>query len=172
MSTSLLYHAFGLRGYRYVRHDFQEGRVIFHIEQPRDRLRCSHCGSAEVSAQGGPVRTFRTLPIGGKPALLHLKVPRVFCLECGVVRQVKLGFADPKKHYTRAFERYVPHLSRHMTIHDVAEHLQVGWDTVQDIQARSLQRRFGKPKLHNLRQIAIDQISTGKRRRYTTLSLT
>ena len=26
---------------------------------------------------------------------------------------VKIGFADPKKHYTRAFERYALELSRH-----------------------------------------------------------
>ena len=171
MSTSLLYHAFGLHGYRYVRQDFQEGQVIFHFEQPRERLRCPHCGSADVSAQGGKARTFRTLPIGRKPVLLHCKVPRVLCFDCGLVRQVKLGFADPKKHYTRAFERYALELSRHMTIRDVAEHLQVGWDTVKDIQARALHRRFAKPKLHKLRQIAIDEIAVGKGHRYLTVVL-
>jgi transposase len=87
------------------------------------------------------------------------------------VRQVKLGFADPKKHYTRAFERYVLELSQHMTIQDVAEHLQVSWDTVKDIQARSLKRRFGKPKLHKLQQIAIDEIAIGKGHHYLTVVL-
>ena len=52
MSTSLLYHGFGLTGYRYVRQEFHEGKVIFHIEQPRERLRCSHCHSAAVSGAG------------------------------------------------------------------------------------------------------------------------
>jgi transposase len=171
MSTSLLYHAFGRRGYRYVRQDFRQGRVTVHLEQPRQRLRCPHCGSAAVSAQGGKVRTLRTLPIGSKPVLLQLKVPRVLCFECGLVRQVKLGFADPKRHYTRAFERYALELSRPMTIRDVAEHLGVGWDTVKDIQARPLQRRFGKPKLHKLRQIAIDEIAIGQGHRYLTVVL-
>ena len=171
MSTSLLYHGFGLVGYRYVRQEFREGQVIFHIEQPRERLRCPHCRSEEVWAQGSSARTFRTVPIGHKPVLLQFKVPRVLCFACGRVRQVKLGFADPKKHYTRAFERYVLELSRHMTIQDVAQHLQVSWDTVKDIQARSLQRRFGKPKLHKLRQIAIDEIAIGKGHHYLTVVL-
>ena len=171
MSTSLLYHAFGLAGYHYVRQQFQEGRVIFHIEQPRERLRCSHCGAADVWAQGGVDRTFRAVPIGLKPVLIQFKVPKVHCFTCGLVRQVKLAFADPKKHYTRAFERYVLELSRHMTIQDVAQHLQVGWDTVKDIQARSLQRRFGKPKLHNLKEIAIDEIAVGKGHHYLTVVL-
>ena len=36
MSTSLLYHGFGVRGYRYARTDFLEGEVVFTIEQDRD----------------------------------------------------------------------------------------------------------------------------------------
>jgi transposase len=171
MSTSLLYHAFGIRGYRQVRETFREGQVIFHIEQPRERHRCSHCGSADVWDQGGVDRTFRTVSIGAKPAFIQLKVPRVLCFECGLVRQVKLGFADPKKRYTRAFERYVLDLSRLMTIQDVALHLDISWDTVKDIQATSLQRRFGKPKLHKLRQIAIDEIAIAKGHRYVTVVL-
>lgn len=171
MSTSLLYHAFGVRGYRQIRETFREGQVIFHIEQPRERHRCSHCGSAEVWDQGGVDRTFRTVSIGAKPAFIQLKVPRVLCFECGLVRQVKLGFADPKKRYTRAFERYVLELSRLMTIQDVAKHLDISWDTVKDIQAASLQRRFGKPKLHKLRQIAIDEIAIAKGHRYVTVVL-
>src|SRR5947209_17350476 len=58
-----------------------------------------------------------------------------------------------------------------MTIQDVAKHLQVSWDTIKDIQARSLQRRFGKPKLHKLKQIAIDEICIGKGHRYLTVVL-
>jgi transposase len=171
MSTSLLYHAFGLVGYRQVRQDFLEGRVLITIEQPRERLRCPCCRSDEVWAQGGVPRTFRTLPIGGKVVNLHFKVPRVLCFECGAVRQVKLRFADPRKHYTRAFERYVLELSRLMTIQDVAQHLDVSWDTVKDIQARSLEQRFGKPKLHKLQQIAIDEIAVGKGHHYVTIVL-
>jgi transposase len=171
MSTSLLYHGFGIVGYQYVGSRFEGGQVIFRIEQPRQRLRCPGCGSDHVWAQGGVERTFRTLPIGIKPVRVQFRVPRVFCFACGRVRQVKLGFADPQKHYTRAFERYALELSRHMTIRDVAEHLQVSWDTIKDLQARALQRRFGKPKLHKLRQIAIDEIALGKGHRYLTVVL-
>lgn len=171
MSTSLLYHSFGLVGYRYVNQSFQGGRVTFRIEQPRERLCCARCGATDVWVQGGEERTFRTIPIGGKPVHIQFKVPRVMCFACGQVRQVKLGFADPKKRYTRFFARYALELSRHMTIQDVAEHLQVSWDTIKEIQAQSLQRRFGKPKLKKLRQIAIDEIAVGKGHHYLTVVL-
>ena len=171
MSTSLLYHAFGIVGYRQVSQSFEGGQVTFRIEQPRDRHRCSQCGSSDVWDQGGVERTFRMVPIGLKPTFVQLKVPRVLCFSCGAIRQVKVPFADPKKRYTRGFERYVLELSRFTTIQDVARHLGVSWDTVKEIQKQSLQRRFGKPKLHKLKQIAIDEIAIGKGHRYFTVVL-
>jgi transposase len=171
MSTSLLYHRFGIVGYHYVRQHFEAGATFFRIEQPRQRLRCPECGSDNVWAQGGVERSFRGLPIGHQPTFLELKVPRVYCFGCCQTRQVKINFADPKKHYTRSFERYALELAQHMTIKDVADHLLVSWDTIKDIQARHLQRRFGKPKLHKLKQIAIDEINIGKGQRYLTVVL-
>jgi transposase len=171
MSTSLLYHAFSLAGYRYRKQEFREGRVIFHIEKPREHQRCSNCGSDNVSGHGPVERTFRSVPIGRKPVLIRFKVPRLMCFDCQMTRQIKLGFADPRRSYTHAFERYALELSRHMTIKDVADHLQISWDVIKDIQARSLQRRFGRPKLKNLKQIAIDEIAIGKGRRYLTVVL-
>src|SRR5664279_3055806 len=171
MSTSLLYHAFGIVGYNYVNQKFHAGQVTFRIEQPRDRLRCSQCGTEDVWGRGGIERTFRTVPIGLKPTFVTLRVARVNCLACDTVRQVKIGFADPKKGYTRSFERYALQLSKHMTIDDVAKHLQVSWDTIKDIQANNLKHRFGKPKLHKLKQIAIDEIAVSKGHRYLTVVL-
>jgi transposase len=109
------------------------------------------------------------VPIGGKPVWLALAVPRLGCRQCGAVRQAKIGFADPRFGYTRAFERYALELSKRMTIKDVARHLRVSWDVIKEIQKRNLKRRFGKPKLKHLRQLAIDEISTGKGHRYLTI---
>jgi len=169
MSTSLLYHAFGVRGYRYERAEYRGGAVTFTISQPRESCCCSQCGSKEVIGRGGRSRRFRTLPIGGKPVYLRLWVPRVECCDCGAVRQVEVGFADQRVSYTRAFERYALELSRYMTIKDVACHLRISWDVIKEIQKRNLHRRFGKPKLKHLKQIAIDEISTGKGHRYVTI---
>src|SRR5438132_7033628 len=119
MSTSLLYHGFGIVGYQYVRQRFQGGQVTFRIRQPRERLRCPQCDCDDVWVRGHEERTFRMVPSGSKPTFLTLDVARVWCPACDSVRQVKVGFADPKKRYTRSFERYALELSRHMTIQDV-----------------------------------------------------
>ena len=69
MSTSLLYQRFGVVGYHYVRQAFAAGATFFRIEQPRERLRCSACGSAAVWGQGGveAARFVHAPPIGKQP---------------------------------------------------------------------------------------------------------
>jgi len=57
MSTSLLYHGFGIRWYKYASAQYRQGEVIFRIEQPRESDRCSRCGSAAVSPESG-IRIF------------------------------------------------------------------------------------------------------------------
>ncbi len=171
MSTSLLYHGFGIRGYTYLRTEYHHGQVVFTIRQDPDTLRCSACGSRDVGSRGHMERRFKSLPIGGKPVSIVFPIPRIACSACGALRQVEIGFADRRRSYTRPFERYALDLLRHMTIQDVAEHLNVGWDLVKDIQKRDLGRRFARPKLKHLRQIAIDEISIGKGHRYLTVVL-
>ncbi len=133
MSTSLLCHGFGIRGYRYVKTAYEAGRVTFTLRQERGDLRCAACGSRHVVRRGFQSRCFRSLPIGSRSVQIALDVPRVGCADCGEVRQVPVDFADERRTYTHAFERYVLGLSHYMTIRDVAEHLGVGWDLVKGI---------------------------------------
>jgi len=171
MSTSLLDHAFGIRGDRSTRTDDQGGQTIFTIDQEPQTFRCPACGSPQVQSRGRVERRFRTVPIGRRSTLVALPIPRLQCQTCGVVRQVKVPFADPRRSSTCAFERYAPELGRRMTIRDVAMHLGVSWDVIKDIQKRDLSRRFSKPKLKHLRHIAIDEIAVAKGHRYLRVVL-
>ena len=171
MSTSLLYHGFGVRGYDYVKSKFEGGAVTFTLQPKAFDLQCSVCSSRNVIRRGKVERQFRSLPIGRKPVWFSLALQRVECLACGLVRQMKIRFADPRRTYTRSFERYALDLSRHMTILDTARHLGVSWDIIKDIQKRYLIRRFSRPKLGKLKKIAIDEISIGKGHRYLTVVL-
>ncbi len=107
MSTSLLYHAFGLQGYDYVKTDYTHGEVVFTIRQRPRTYRCPACNSRQVSPRGTYERSFQAVPIGGKPVRLVFAVPRVACSCCRVIRQVPLAFADPRRSYTRAFEQQI-----------------------------------------------------------------
>src|SRR5579883_2204135 len=98
VSTSLLYHALGLRGYHYQRTTYVGGVITFKVVQDPKTLRCPACGSRDLWCRGVETRTFRSVPFGLKNTLLEVDVQRVECKEaaCGVVRQVHLSFADPK----------------------------------------------------------------------------
>ncbi len=169
MSTSILYHGFGIVGYRYVKTRYQGKAIIFTICHRRERLYCPVCRSRNVTLRGKTTRRFRTFPVGFKVIFLELEVQRVGCLECRRVRQVSLGFADPRFTYTHAFERYALELSKNMTIQDVARHLSVSWDVIKDIQKRDLTKRFAKPGLKHLKTIAIDEIAVRKGHQYLTV---
>ena len=147
MSTSFLYHAFGLPGYDYVRQEFVGGNVLLHV-RPKGRLiRCPSCRSRNVLHRGVSKRWLRTVPVGIKPVWLVVEVPRIGCASCGLVRRIDLRIAEPRRRHTKAFARFVLTLAKAMTMLDVAKLLSVGWDVVKDIFKRHLHRRFGKPKL-------------------------
>ncbi len=171
MSTSLLYHGFGLRGYDYQRTIYEESAVRFCLRQKRDSLRCPVCRSEDVQRRGQIRRVWQHLPIGSKPVFIELDVARVYCRRCRVIRQVNVPFADSQRTYSRAFARYVLELRQSMTITHVARHLGVSWWMIKDIEKRYLQTHFARPKLKHLRQIAIDEISIGKGHRYLTIVL-
>jgi len=171
MSSELLYQVFRVKGYSLTKTEVDEHRVLLHVQPQEHRVCCSACRSRNVVRRGEKTRWFRNLPVGSDCTWVIATLPRVECRDCGLVRQINSGLADSKRTYTHAFERYVLELSHFMTIKHIAEHLGVSWDIVKDIQKRNLRRRFAKPKLNKVRQIAIDEICIGRPYRFLTLVL-
>ena len=171
MSTSQLYHEFGIKGYDYVNTLRPECKTVFTIKPHEQEVRCSVCQSRNVGSRGHVWREWRTVPIGKRPVFVMMDIPRVGCKDCGAIRQIRVTFAEGQRSYTRSFERYVLDLSRHMTIQDVARHLSVGWDVVKNIQKRELTQQSHKIRLRHLRVIAIDEICIGHGQKYLTVVL-
>ena len=171
MFSNILYRAFGFRQYDCLRTTTEDGVITLHLQQDPKHDRCSHCQSPDVIRHGAEERTIRTVPIGSQSVALRLPVPRLGCRNCGLVRQAAIAFAKPHRRFSHAFERYALHLLSHMTIQAVADHLQVGWDTIKDLFKRNLKSRFAEPKLKTLKRLAIDEISIGHGHRYLTVVL-
>jgi transposase len=170
-SQQWLYPMFGVRGYRATKVEAIDHALYLHIEPQPHRVCCPQCRSRDVIRRGVSIRWFRNVPVGAECTWLIARLPRVKCRACGVVRQIPLGLAEPRRGYTHAFARYVLELSRYMTIKDVADHLGVSWDVVKDIQKRHLRRRYARPNLDRVRRIAIDEICVGRGYRFLTLVL-
>ncbi len=170
MSTSLLFHAFGVQGFQLKKTEFTDGNVLFHLKQDRHNLRCSVCKSSHVICRGKRDRIFRSIPIGNKKTFLAVPHQRVECTECGAIRPINLNFAESRKRHTRAFRRYALSLLEFSTIKDVANHLGTGWDLIKDIDKSNL-KRLQKPSLKGVTQIAVDEIYLGKKEKYITIVL-
>lgn len=171
MSQQWLYSIFRVYGHRVTKCETDEHCLRLHLQPQPHQMCCSHCGSREVIRRGEQVRALRNLPVGGIVSWLFLKIPRVECRACGVVRQIRLNLAEERRSYTRAFARYALELSQYMTIKDVAEHLAVSWDIVKDIQKSYLAKHYAKPALKDVKRIAIDEICVGRGYRFLTIVL-
>ncbi|MBX3435827.1 MAG: ISL3 family transposase, partial [Pirellulales bacterium] len=169
MSTSGLYRALGVRGYKHVSLRQVEGEVLLKAEHDGQPCACPDCGGSNVRRRGTAPRSWRLPPIGQRPVTLFAAVPRVECRDCQATRVVPAPFADPQRSYSRSFERMVLDLRRSMTLRDVARHLGISDWMVRDIETRWLGKKFAKPKLRRLRTLAIDEISVKKGRKFLTI---
>jgi len=171
MSRQDLYQILGLHGYRVTNVERDEKQLFVHARPQPHRVCCSACGGRDVVRRGETTRTIRNLPIGADCTWVVVALPRVQCRNYGLVRQVKIGFTEEPRTYTRAFERYVLEMCRYMTLIDVARHLGVSWDIVKDVQKRYLGKHFAKPPLKQTRYLAIDEICIGHGYQFLTLVL-
>jgi len=172
MSDWLLYHVWGIRGYQAVRCERLDDRACVAFLRPCPSVVCCpRCGSKDVVRKGSKMRMFLGTPIGRRRMYFETEIPRVRCDRCRITRQVRVPFADEKKRHTRQFERFALELAQITTTQLAARHLGVSWDTVRDIEARSLARKYRKPRLRHLKRIAIDEIYLGKGVKYLTIVL-
>lgn len=169
MSTSLLYHAFGLQDQEYLGTKYINGKIIFQLRTKREELRCSQCNSYRVRPRGTKQRIFRAQPIGIKQVYLEATIQRLECKDCGLIRQEPIKYADAKKTYTKGFRRYVIELSSMMTIQDISHLTGVGWDMIKEIIKDHLSKHYGKPSLKDVKYIAIDEIAVQKGHKYYTV---
>lgn len=169
MNPSYLYHAFGVRHQECTRIEYKGNQNILYLHTREDKLRCPNCKSRKVIRSGSVNRDIKCVPVGYRETVLRVKVQRLECKECGCVRQENLHFVTGKRSYTNKFARYVICLSRIGTIKDVAQFLNISWDTVKDIQKRYLQRHYGNPDFCKLEYIGIDEFAVRKGHLYKTI---
>lgn len=166
MSTSLLYHGFGIIGYRFLRHVIKSGAIFFGIEQDRFKLRCPACNSRQVIRKGTNHRRFRSLPIGRKPTFVVFDVPRVKCLKCGLIRQVKIGFANARHSYTKALELNAPLAKAYYLI----DELRQFWQQNSKKEAERWLNRWIKTARKSRVPMLIKMASTLQARRFGLLN--
>lgn len=172
-TTSFIYHALGLQGYKLLKTEYRKGAVYFHIRRKKGKRRCAICKARwhQLTLDGTFTRTFRAVPIGRRPVFIVLHGHRQACKRCGALKRERFAYAKGKRRYMDGFARYVLDLLRFTNMLFAARLLHTGWDLIKDISRRDLQKRFKQRKLSKVRYIAVDEFAVRKGHRYMTVVL-
>jgi len=169
MSTSILYHAFGLKGVAYHSTMYIGNSVILSATMKDKLLKCPACSSRQSTAKGRKERWFRMSPCGRKQCFLKLLIHRLLCSHCGKLWWPQLPFVEGKRRFTRSFALTALDLLRFGTIQAVAHYLNVGWDVIKDIHKSHLHRLYRKIPLDKVKYLGIDEFSIRKGHNYMTI---
>ena len=169
MSTSILYHAFGIRGIHYEATRYFGDCVVISCRMTDRYVKCPECSNRKATFKGQKYRLLRMGLMGRKRCFLDLSLHRLKCRSCGHLWWPTLPFMDGKHRYVRSFALTVLDLLKFGTIRSVAEFLGVGWDLVKEIHKERLGLLYRSIPLHEVKYVGIDEFSLKKGHEYMTV---
>lgn len=96
MSTSLLYHAFQIKGVKYKSISYEPRKITFYGSISDSFLRCPECKSQNICLKGQKNRLFHLPPIGRRECFLNIRVHKIFCKICCKLHWGRLPFMKGK----------------------------------------------------------------------------
>jgi len=136
------------------------------------RPRCGVCGRRAALYDRGRRRRWRSLDHGVLMVFLEAELPRVSCVEHGVVIAM-VPWARHGAGHTRAFDEAVAWFAACTPKSVIAQLLRINWHTVGSILARVMPERDAQDgdRLAGVTRIGIDEVSFTKGQRYLTIVL-
>lgn len=129
---------------------------------------CSACGQFVDEVHDYSWRYVRDLPILGSRTILVVHRRRLRCPDCGPKLEA-LSWLHPYARVTRRFAESVARLCSVAAIKHVAEHFDLNWHQVKEIDKRVLADQLGPIDLSGVSQIAIDEFAIHKGQSYATV---
>ena len=163
---SLLYHAFGVKGFRYLRTRYEGGEIIFELEPEKEP---EVPAGQKLRRHGYRWRTVRSVSIGLKPVVAQGQGAAMVEHDDGGRIRAGPPFVEAYTKITRALARLIVDLARFMTLADIAGWLSLSWDTVRTVVQRRLEKDYRRIGYRKVRSIAIDELYLGRTRKYVTL---
>lgn len=153
--------------------DSDLGTVVYTELTPDKRFTpiCHECGSKAVGNHFWHQKPLSDLKLGHADNLIMLNYRKIYCPNCGI-RVEKLNVTDPGgPKVTNRLARYIYELCKIMTAKEVADHLNLDWKTVKNVDKYFLEKEFGQTDYNHSGYLAIDEISVGKYHQYMTVVL-
>jgi transposase len=130
---------------------------------------CPKCGSMST-IHDHRTKRLRHLDTCNYQTILEVEVPRVHCTE-HKAQQLPLSFAEKNSRYTVLFEALVLDWLRDAPISAVAENFRLGWDAIDGIMQRAVDRGLARRKEVEVKELGIDETSYRKGHDYVTVLL-
>ncbi len=132
---------------------------------------CHACGTRSRHVHAYKTRHIRDLPIALFCVWLVCNYRKIICPTCGKIVNEDLDVFLPYQRVTIRFAMYVHELCKMLTVTEVAEHLNLNWKTVRNIDKAFLMEQYGEIDYSNLRILAVDEIAVRKGHNYMTVVL-
>ena len=145
--------------------------VIHAVPDKRFHPVCHLCWQKISSVHSWTQRSIRDLDLAGTQVWIRCEYRKLFCNNCQRISIEELELFHPYLRVTRRLANYIHQLCKVMTVTDVAQHLQLDWKTVKEIDKQYLEAQHGQPKYDGLRILAVDEISLKKGHKYLTIVL-
>ena len=146
--------------------------VIDAVPDKRFHPVCHLCGQKVASVHSWTQRCIRDLNLATMQVWIRCEYRKLFCGNCQRISIEELELFHPYLRVTRRLATYIHHLCKVMTVSEVAQHLQLDWKTVKEIDKQYLEAQYGQPHYEGLRILAVDEISLKKGHKYSSLCST
>jgi len=174
MSVLSIAPYFPFRRIKIVEQTVTPGATEAHIlAEPDKRFRpiCQRCGQLASGVHSWTQRKIRDLSFATAQTWVTCRYRKLLCAHCQGIHIEDLELFHPYLRVTTRLARYIYQLCELMTVSEVAQHLDIDWKTVKNIDKFYLERDYGQPDLKGLRILAIDEISIRKGHNYLTIVL-
>lgn len=129
------------------------------IPLKRKKLACPKCGTEILLCTLGRERYVQGLPNGKLLTFFKLTVHQCWCPKCRKTFYETFSFlSSPKARITKALEQLILKLRSEMSIKGIAEHFNISWSTVKDVEKAYLADKYRHVPLGDVKGITLDEM--------------
>jgi transposase len=151
-----------------VEFDVERGRLDVSLEFERGgRFECSTCDRSDCRAYDTTTKPWRHLNFFQHETVLHARVPRVECQECGV-KQVRVPWARPGSGFTLLFEALVLAMIKQMPVSAVAKLVGETDKRLWRILGHYMEEARAQADFSEVRKVGVDETASRRGHNYVS----
>lgn len=150
--------------------DLEESMLTIRLEHPNGlQVECPECGCKCTIADRAPERRWRHTDTMQFATELVAATPRSNCIKCGV-KTIAVPWSGKSSRFTLMYESFALKVIEACgTVHQAKGLLKIGWDAVQRIMERGVERGLERRKLDEIKYAGIDEKSFRKGHNYISV---